>query len=462
MTAARLPSCIQIALVAVATAGLEGCGGAGLAPLQQAPLASAAAKQQSPIKHVVLVIQENRTFNDFFATFPGADGTTTGLVSANAGCKIATNGTIALTEQNLVIPTDLNHEFDAYSIGRAGGAMSGFDNIRFQNGKLECTYPYQYTNPEQIQPYWIMAKTYALAEHMFTTQGDSSFTAHQDLIAGGTVVSKSPGLALVNLPSCSNCRWGCDASPGTVTSLITENDQWQQYVDKGPFPCLTYETMATLLDAKDVSWKYYVPPVDTSFGKLLSAFDAIKAVRYGSDWNDVVTPQTAIFNDISAGTLPAVSWVIPDQPDSDHPGEPVDDGPSWVASIVNAIGESSYWSSTAVFIIWDDWGGLYDNIGPPQLGYGGLGFRVPAIVVSPYAKPHYISTTQYEFGSILKYIEKNFGLGSLGTSDVRAANIIDCFDYSQAPITFTPIPSVRSKSYFVRRKPSYLPPDTDW
>ena len=142
-------------------------------------------------------------------------------------------------------------------------------------------------------------------------------------------------------------------------------------------------------------------------GKLLNAFDAIAAVRNGPEWHDghIAMPQQKIFGDITHGQLQSVSWVIPDQNDSDHPGTSSDTGPSWVASVVNAIGESSYWNSTAIVIVWDDWGGLYDNLNPPQLGYGGLGFRVPAIIVSPYAKPGYISKTQYEFGSILKYIE---------------------------------------------------------
>src|SRR5262249_44346690 len=158
-------------------------------------------------------------------------------------------------------------------------------------------------------------------------------------------------------------------------------------------------TVRDRLDKNGVTWRYYVPPMCCKvYGKLLSAFDVIKAVRNGPEWNDghISSPQTNIFTDISDGKLSNVSWVIPDENDSDHPGTSSDAGPSWVASVVNAIGESSYWKSSAIVIVWDDWGGLYDNIAPPQLGYGGLGFRVPAIVVSPYARPGYISTTQYE------------------------------------------------------------------
>ncbi|MBV9333915.1 MAG: hypothetical protein JO146_07890, partial [Candidatus Eremiobacteraeota bacterium] len=256
---------------------------------------------------------------------------------------------------------------------------------------------------------------------------------------------------------------GCDAPKGTHTSLITRDNVFQ--AGKGPFPCVNYPTLRNRLDDNGVSWRYYVPAMCCKiYGKLLSAFDAIKAVRNGPEWTDghIASPQTNIFNDITNGTLPDVSWVIPDENDSDHPGTSSDTGPSWVASVVNAVGESSYWKSSAIIIVWDDWGGLYDNLAPPQLGYGGLGFRVPALVISPYARPGYISTTQYEFGSILKYIEKNWALAPLNRSDSRAASIADCFDYSQTPIKFKKIQSKYPRSLFTLRAPSNLPPDTDW
>jgi phospholipase C len=128
---------------------------------------------------------------------------------------------------------------------------------------------------------------------------------------------------------------------------------------------------------------------------------------------------------------------------------------------VNAIGQSSAWNSTAIVIVWDDWGGFYDNINPKQYGYGSLGFRVPALIVSPYAKPGYISTTNYEFGSILKFIEDNWGLGSLGTSDARATSIADSFNFGQRPRKFKTISAKYPESYFQRRPPSYQPVDTD-
>ena len=138
---------------------------------------------------------------------------------------------------------------------------------------------------------------------------------------------------------------------------------------------------------KDISWKYYTPAWQGSTGAIWNAFLAIGPVfKKSSEWNAHISqPETSIFNDISAGTLPAMSWLIPDGINSDHPAYPSDTGPSWVASVVNAVGESRYWKNTAIIIVWDDWGGFYDPVKPPPLDQqGGPGFRVPAIVVSPY------------------------------------------------------------------------------
>jgi phospholipase C len=137
-------------------------------------------------------------------------------------------------------------------------------------------------------------------------------------------------------------------------------------------------------------------------------------------------------------------------------------GPEWVASVVNAIGESRDWSSTAIFVVWDDWGGWYDHVAPPQLDRMGLGPRVPFIVISPWAKHHYVSHQQYEFGSIVKFLETAFGLPSLRTTDVRAAELADCFDFSQHALPFEPIPTMRQASFFAGNELPELEPDDDF
>ena len=217
------------------------------------------------------------------------------------------------------------------------------------------------------------------------------------------------------------------------------------------FPCFDHPTLIDLLDAKNVSWKYYAPGPNS-----------INHLRFGADWSKVILPETKILDDITANQLAGVSWVIPDAAASDHPGLTDGSGPSWVASVVNEIGQSGYWNNTAIFIVWDDWGGMYDHVPPPDIfnSYE-LGFRVPFIVVSPYSKPGYVSKANHEFGSILRYIEEDYNLGSLGFTDARADDLSDCFNYLQTPNVFRVISAPLGPNYFLRAGAVHGPPDTD-
>src|SRR5581483_10005008 len=263
--------------------------------------------------------------------------------------------------------------------------------------------------------------------------------------------------AIIDNPSLQ--PWGCDSPKGTVTSLITTAGDYLP--NAGPFPCFTYKTLRDLLDAKAVSWKYYAPVIGNDFGDLWSAFDAIKPVRYGPEWQNNVSSVQNLLGDVSGGKLASVVWVAPDFVNSDHPGSKPDSGPSWIAQVVNAIGQSQYWNTSAIFVVWDDWGGLYDHVPPPQLDYQGLGMRVPMLVVSPYAKKGVVSHTQYEFGSLVKFVESTWSLGSLGTTDVRANPVTDAFNFQQSPRPFSAIPSKVSRSYFLHQRPSLRAPDND-
>jgi phospholipase C len=417
-------------------------------------LAPEAKAHSGPIKHIILLVQENRSFDNLFATFPGANGATSG--------KTHDGKTIQLTIHSLT-SLDVSHDYNAYETDYDSGNMDGFDLAYFIHSKTRAgTYPYQYVNPSAIKPYWTLAQQYALADAMFQTQGSGSFTAHQDLIAGTTALDSTHSV----IDSPLGSPWGCDAPPSTKTSLITTDGQYQRA--KGPFPCWNYPTgtLRDLLDAKGVTWKYYAPAYKAGgVGALWNAFAAIQPVRQGPEWqSNISIPETNILNDIKNNQLPKLSWVIPDQLDSDHPGtgQTHDDGPSWIAQVVNAVGGSSYWKSSAIIVVWDDWGGFYDHVPPAFLDdMGGLGFRVPMVVVSPYIPQGTISHTQYEFGSILKFIEQTFALGSLGTTDARATSIGDIFNLSQTPRPFKPIASLRSRNYFLHRAPSLQPVDTE-
>ncbi len=216
--------------------------------------------------------------------------------------------------------------------------------------------------------------------------------------------------------------------------------------------------MADLLDAKGISWRYYAPgPTDSFY--IISAFQAIRHIRYGNDWNTkVISPETNILADVANGQLAQVTWVVPTYNHSDHPGS-LPEGPDWVAAVVNAIGASPFWNSTAIFVAWDDWGGWYDHVPPPQIDNMGLGFRVPLLVISPYAKTGYISHVTHESSGFLTYIEENFGLPSLGSRDVLADDFSDCFDYTQPPRPFLKINANHTPQYLINEKPSGPPDD---
>jgi phospholipase C len=215
-----------------------------------------------------------------------------------------------------------------------------------------------------------------------------------------------------------------------------------------------------------VTWKYYAPGAQVFGGRLWTPFAAIRQVRYGPDWRHVISPSKKVLTDAPNGRLPQVSWVIPDGADSDHAGNDSDKGPSWVAGVVNAIGESPYWRTTAIIVLWDDWGGWFDNVPPPQLDFVGLGIRVPCIIISPYARSGYVSHTQYEFGSVLKFIEETFHLPALGPAsrgytDTRSRSLVDSFDFKQKPRAFKPIPAPYPPTYFLTQPPANYPPDDE-
>jgi phospholipase C len=227
----------------------------------------------------------------------------------------------------------------------------------------------------------------------------------------------------------------------------------------GPFPCFSYETLADLLDAQNISWRYYAPSITNSW----SAYDAISQIRYSSDWtNDIIAPPQQFITDVQNGTLAQVTWIVPDWSYSDHAGAgSTANGPDWVGNVVNAVGASQFWNSTAIFVTWDDWGGWYDHVPPPQVDTMGLGFRVPLIVISPYAQHGYVSHTQHEFGSILHFTEEMFNLPSLGTRDAISDDLSDCFDFTQTPQPYVPVSVTNGPAFFVKSVPSSKPPDDD-
>jgi len=426
-------------------------------PLPSQPLRSRAALTGAGhyIKHVVLIVQENRSFDNLFAGFPGADAPTHGKIGSQS---------IALAPRSLADGAIIENEWRDAIAAWDHGKMDRFDEELAY--PPSTTVPYSYVPRSESLPLWTIAEQWVLADRMFPTQFGPSFTAHLSLISSNTEIDNGK-LDEVDYPT--SLPWNCDAAPGTTTFTLTQ----QRVVEgNGPFPCFSgIRTIADPLDAKGVSWRYYAPPVSSGLAwDVWSEFGAIDSIRYGPDWKNVVTPQTQVLEDIADGALPAMSWVIPDWQDSDHPGSDSTTGPSWVAGVVNAIGESKYWDSTAIVILWDDWGGWYDNVSPPYRDFRGLGIRTPCLIVSPYdrksasGKPGYVSHTQYEYGSIMAFVEDVFGLGrigpaSMGYTDGRAPSMLDVFDFTQRPRAFKAIPAPYPPSHFLHERPSFKPPD---
>jgi hypothetical protein len=205
------------------------------------------------------------------------------------------------------------------------------------------------------------------------------------------------------------------------------------------------------LDGAGKSWRHYAAGKPSGW----NGYSSIKHIRFGPDWTTNVFGSAAqVLKDVKAGTLANVTWITPSCANSDHAGCGSTHGPDWIANIVNAVGRSPFWNSTAVFVMWDEWGGWYDHVQPPYVDYDGLGLRVPLLVISPYAKKGHVSHVQYEHGSILRFIEDEFGLGRLTASDARANSpAADCFDFTRPPRSFDPFKTRLTPEDFIRTEP---------
>lgn len=407
------------------------------------------------IQHVVIILQENRSTDNLFHGLPNAD-------IANSGFN-SKGQIVQLTSVPLQINYDMDHSHRAFLAMWDGGRMDGADRVACLAGPCPINGAFRYVDPADVQPYFDLAEQYTFADRMFQTHQGPSFPAHQYLIAGTSAPStNSRSYAAENvagpilLGHNSFHESGCSGPRGQSVKLISPPGIELEEM----YPCFEHPTLMDLLDPRKIDWRYYTTPM-TWESTLWTAPNAIRHLRYGPDWAKVIPSSTQVLTDIFAGQLPAVSWVIPSGQNSDHAGVSEGSGPSWVASVVNAIGQSPYWSNTVIFITWDDWGGWYDHVSPPIYNFYEYGFRVPLIVVSPYAKSHYVSHKMHDFGSLLRFIEENFYLPTLGYADSRADDLSDCFDFTQAPLPFQKIVAPLETSYFLNDKEPATDPDDE-
>ncbi len=419
---------------------------------EQAPSTGTRRQTSGKIQHVIIIVQENRSFNDLFYGFPGATTATYGYDSS--GNKID------LTPIPLETTWDLEHDSSGFfaacngtgSIRGTDCKMNGFNNewTGCYSGNCKYTHPqYGYVPPTETKPYFDMAKQYVLADQMYASNFDaSSFISHQYIIS-------AQAESAVNFPYGA---WGC---PGGSGDNISKVGPQRQIPDGHEVVCWNPTTLGDELDNAGISWAFYATAYGGSNPGIWSAYQAVKHIYNGPDWDkDVISQPSQILTDITNGNLRTVSWVTPTWTNSDHAGSGSNTGPSWVTSVVNTIGQSKYWDSTAVFIFWDDYGGWYDPEPPAYADYDGLGMRIPMVIVSPYAKKGRVSHVHFEHGSILRFIEDQFGLGRLSASDKRANSPAkDAFDFKKPPRPFKVIPTVFGKDYFLRQPPDHHLPD---
>jgi phospholipase C len=383
-------------------------------PTVTAPVPSPTPAANDPIQHIVILIKENRSFDNYFGTFPGADGTTTGQVS---------NGdTVHLLHTPDHTLLDINHAGDAARVAVDQGRMDGFDRLQgaIQDGR---DIALSQLRESDIPNYWAYARTFTLDDHFFSTINGPSFPNHLVSVAGTS--NNTDDNPILN----TYHSWGCDAGQYTKVDAVNPQTEKHYFIK----PCFDINTLPDELNAAGVSWKYYAPGQYQS-GYIWSALNSIKHIRYSPLWKSNVVQPSQFTKDIKAGTLPQVSWLVMNEGVSEHPPHSSCAGENWTVAQLNALMKSPLWAHTAVFLSWDDFGGFYDHVPPPHLDFISYGPRVPSLIISPYARAHTVDHHVYDFASILRYIEDKYHLPSLGMYDARAASIAGSLDPTQTPI----------------------------
>jgi len=372
------------------------------------------AAAQSKIKHVVFVILENRSFDSVFGRFPGADGTTTGALPGGKS--------VPLLHSPLFSWHDIDHDYPNAVTSMDGGKMDGF--IRNPGANLDGDQEtFWQFDQSDIPNFWSYAQHFTLGDHMFSSMPAPSFPNHLY-----TVAAQAGGIVLN--PQDAGAGWGCDSATGAYVAALTSSGAQVKTSDL----CFNWPNLASELQSAHVSWAYYAAPRSDP-GYYFSTLDAFSSIRNTSLWTSNVLDQSRFDADARAGKLPAVSWVTPTYVQSAHPPFSICASEDWFVDKMNALMQGPDWSSTAVFLVWDDYGGFYDHVAPPKSPspYGTLGMRVPFLVISPYARSGYIDHTTYDFSSIVKTVEELDGVPAMTPYDRAAHDVLDAFDFTRPP-----------------------------
>ncbi|MGZ8660506.1 MAG: alkaline phosphatase family protein [Actinomycetota bacterium] len=423
---------LQTSAMAVAGGVLFSCTGGKTIPSVDDPTPS--IDTNTPIKRVIYVMLENRSFNNLFGKFPGVTGTTVGVEYGN--------------EKPLIpcpdwLPGDLPHDRAAYLNCVNGGKLDGFGT-----GIYGSTYAYTQFDEPQIPNYWLWAKEFAISDNFFASAAGPSYGNHYYFIAGqsGGVIDNPENIETRVDGDKKYKSWGCDAIGDDVFVFVKDDQGNLTKHDT----CFTFKTVGEQLSEIDVDWAYY-SAVPGQVGYFWNAYNGIANVFHTDMWHEHVRPVDRLVQDIEAGSLPPVTWVTPRFELSDHPPFSTGHSHNWVTDIVNAVMKSPEWEHTAIFLTWDEWGGFYDPVMPPEVDPVGLGIRVPLLTISPYTRRGVIDDELGEFSTPLRFIADNWGLEYLTPRIANTHNFEHVFDFSKKPR-----PPVLGK----KRAPAYGTPFT--
>jgi phospholipase C len=401
--------------MAVAGGVLFACTGGRRIPAVDDPTPT--IETRWPIKRVIYLMLENRSFNNLFGRFPGVTGTTTGVLDGE--------------EKRLIrcpewLPGDLPHDQAAHRFCVNGGAMDGFGT-----GTYGAEYGYSVFEEDQIPNYWHWAREYAISDNFFASAAGPSYPNHFFFIAGtsGGAIDNPENIRTRPLEEGETFKsWGCDAVGDEAFVLVS--DRHGNVTKHGT--CFTFRTVGEQLTEAGLDWAYY-SAVPGQPGYFWNAYNGVGNVFHSDLWHEHVRPVDRILDDIDSGALPAVTWITPRFQLSDHPPFSSGHAHNWVTSIVNRVMRSDMWEHTAIFLTWDEWGGFYDPVLPPQVDHVGFGIRVPLLTIAPYVRRGVIDDEVGEFSTPLRFISDNWGLDPLTDRIRDAHNFEHVFEFGRKP-----------------------------
>ena len=404
----RLLAAILICFALISILNLVGCGSGNSA---EAP------RGLNKIEHFIFIMQENRSFDNYFGTYPGADGLPGGVSFVDP-----TDGTtVTPFHDTKGVNRGGPHGWDNAQADIDGGKMDGFlqQAYNVQDGNngpaMNPKDVMGWHDWHEIPNYWDYAGLFVLQDHMFESVASYSLPAHLYMLAGqsgGYVGSKDQAMpSTYNFPE--------------ITELLTSGKiDWKYYVTSGKQPDTEDGHVVGSNSDQEQSPDNYT---------LWNPLPAFPAVQDNPDQRSRLVDTAQFYDDAQNGTLPQVSWVIPSGAVSEHPPAGIREGMAYVTGLVNSVMQGPEWNTSAIFISWDDWGGFYDHVAPPQIDEYGLGIRVPGLVISPYAKQGYIDHATYSFESWLRIVEERFGVTPMTSRDTTASDMIDAFNFDQDP-----------------------------